>query len=570
MIDDTRQPDQATSAGDDLIEIDLNFESMRRFQAEFSQNLAADGLFIDTAEPLDPGAVVRFRVVLPEDFVFLEGTAVVEWVRRPEEAGGRPAGMALRFVTMSPQNQELVEQLVQDHIDAGGEPFDVDVRPVPSDFPTDALEGAPQPQSEKTDEAFRLTIRGAGPSLDEQALQALADAAPDGFDPPPPTPDGVVDETGDEPAAAAAGVGEPPELDLGADDGVAFDAAVTTDDHDRVEMADDETDDPEEVAAEEYEPASSSGITLAEPDDFDDGPEVIDRIDGDEFGGTTFDVSLPEADDEPDSTPVLPDEGGADVTVADDDEEYAASGGSRLWLVAALIAVVAVVAAVAFWPRIADRFARSSGNGAVPRVAEADAMAPADAATAPGSEVAAPDREREIEESGGEPAAGAQAGDAVPVEETGGDGDTIEQEGAGTVAESAPAVEAVAEPAADLPSTPAEPGPARSISDVAVEAASGRTVLRLVGDGSLEDGVISVEQLPSPPRILVRVRGIETGYRPYTIDSTTPEVSRVRIGHHADRRVPELWVVLDLTGTDVALAGVDIERDSARISVARP
>ena len=119
----------------DLIEIDLNFESMRRFQAEFSPNLSADGLFIDTGEPLSPGSVVRFRVILPEDFIFLEGTAVVEWWRGAEMVADGPPGMALRFVTLSPQNQELVEQLVQDHVQAGGTPFDLDVRPVPGDFP---------------------------------------------------------------------------------------------------------------------------------------------------------------------------------------------------------------------------------------------------------------------------------------------------------------------------------------------------------------------------------------------------------------------------------------------------
>ena len=87
-----------SSGNDDLVEIDLNFESMRRFQAEFSPNLSKDGLFIDTGEPLDPGSVVRFRVILPEDFVFLEGTAVVEWRRSAEAVSEGPPGMALRFL----------------------------------------------------------------------------------------------------------------------------------------------------------------------------------------------------------------------------------------------------------------------------------------------------------------------------------------------------------------------------------------------------------------------------------------------------------------------------------------
>ncbi len=176
MTDDTSGIGGYSSNEDDLIEIDLNFESMRRFQAEFSPNLSKDGLFIDTGEPLSPGSVVRFRVILPEDFIFLEGTAVVEWVRGAEAVSDGAPGMALRFVTLSPQNQELVEQLVQDHIDAGGAAFDFDVRPAPVDFPTDALEGAPPVVSDTLDEGYRLTVRRSGPSIQVEALQALAEA----------------------------------------------------------------------------------------------------------------------------------------------------------------------------------------------------------------------------------------------------------------------------------------------------------------------------------------------------------------------------------------------------------
>ncbi len=570
MSDDTRQPDPATLASDDLIEIDLNFKSMRRFQAEFSQNLATDGLFIDTAEPLDPGAVVRFRVVLPEDFVFLEGTAVVEWVRRPEDAGGRTAGMALRFVTMSPQNQELVEQLVQDHIDAGGEALDLDVRPVPSDFPTDALEGAPTTATEAGEDAYRLTIRGAGPSLDEQALQALAEAVPDEAAPVPTASTEDVAGSGSEraggihePPSVDEPVGEPPELDLGPDDAVVLDATGEADEEHALDAGEVESGDHGELAQAAETHAAIGGITLPEPEDFDDGPEVIDDID-DEFGGAAFDVSLPDADDEPDSTPVLPDEGGADVTVADDDEEAPPSGVSPWWLAAALVAVVAVVAAVSFWPRIADRSARASGGDGAPLVADAGEVEVSRPTALPQPAPAESTDLAAVEDRGAGSVAEGAAEGASPAGPNA--GEPAAPQGEPVVAAAEPAPEPVAEsanPAAELPA-------ARAITDVTVHAGSGRTVLRLVGDGSLEDGVISVETLPTPPRVLVRVRGIESGYRPYTIDSTTPEVSRVRIGHHADRRVPELWVVLDLTGTDVALAGVDIAGDSARIAVARP
>ncbi|HSL18989.1 MAG TPA: PilZ domain-containing protein, partial [Methylomirabilota bacterium] len=223
----TNEPTLGTANGwtnGELIEIDLNFASMRQFQAQFSPNLSKDGLFIDTGEPLSPGSVVRFRVILPEDFVFLEGTAVVEWVRPAEALADGVPGMALRFATLSPQNQELVEQLVQDHVDQGGTPFDLDVRPAPADFPTDALEGASSgigaPARDGTvQEGFRLTIRGAGPSAAE-AMQALREAAPavgaeeHGFDIAERAPHGVVGDRVEEPEAPAVEEpADPPELE---------------------------------------------------------------------------------------------------------------------------------------------------------------------------------------------------------------------------------------------------------------------------------------------------------------------------------------------------------------------
>jgi len=181
----------------DLIEIDLNFESMRRFQAEFSPNLSREGIFIDTGEPLEPGSVVRFRVILPEDFIFLEGTAVVEWRRGLDGIADGVPGMALRFATLSPQNQELVEQLVQDHVDAGGTPFNLDVRPSLGDFPTDALEGAsPEPETAGAD-GYRLTIRNAGADVDDGAFAAAASIESDEEDRPDEAPEIAEDEAPD-------------------------------------------------------------------------------------------------------------------------------------------------------------------------------------------------------------------------------------------------------------------------------------------------------------------------------------------------------------------------------------
>jgi uncharacterized protein (TIGR02266 family) len=652
MTDEFSGSGGQTSDNDDLIEIDLNFESMRRFQAEFSPNLSKDGLFIDTGEPLSPGSVVRFRVILPESFVFLEGTAVVEWRRGAEAIADGSPGMALRFVTLSTQNEELVEQLVQDYVDAGGTPFNLNVKPVLSDFPTDALEGAPAEPDETEDEGYRLTVRGAGLSVEAEALQALADAAPDGG----PQPDEAVENGDLEEMASAAddsedattteettveptgfeissppvgsgprsdeaetaedpevhqGIGEPPEIDWSADSeedapAPADEPATTTDVIDTavteaLPVPDDVAAEPgpepepepepetEEVESEatrmismpdrlEAPPAETdetfgkdveSGVTdvLDIPEEFAAGPEVIEADEVDDagevdqdLGSPAFDVSLPEPDDEPDTTPVLPDEGIDDVTVPSDDE-VVAPPRRRLWPFGLAAVLILAVAAGFLSPQV-KTWLESRGGGE-PVVAEAG---PSGTETAQ-SETESPPESSTDPEATDEPAAGdpeSGSAEAPPIDEGPGPDETVDQ---------TPPDPVVAQPE---PEPEPEPVPARAVAPAAaadtvlsigVEPGPDGTRVSIVGNGSLEDGAVSMENLSSPPRVLVRLRGIASSYRPYTIESATPEVTRARIGQHQERRPPELWIVLDLAAPDLEVAGIEIAGDRVGFAV---
>ena len=113
-------------------------------------------------------------------------------------------------------------------------------------------------------------------------------------------------------------------------------------------------------------------------------------------------------------------------------------------------------------------------------------------------------------------------------------------------------------------------GSADAVTSIDVERGPSGTVIRIRANGSLEDGILSMETLSSPPRVLVRVRGITNTYRPYTIDAMTPEVAQIRSGLHEERRPSELWVVVDLAEADVAVAGVSIGRDLAELVLAKP
>jgi uncharacterized protein (TIGR02266 family) len=609
-------------AGDgDLIEIDLNFESMRRFQAEFSPNLSADGLFIDTGEPLAPGAVVRFRVILPEGFVLLEGTAVVEWNRLADAIADGPPGMALRFVTLSPQNQELVEQLVQDHLEAGGTPFNLDVRPAATDFPTDALEGAPGGGADGLDEGYRLTIRRAGLGDEAEALRALAAAVPGGFAQPPGADPGeerfdaephgfeVLTEPrwpAAEPAAAVveapadldwiddaplaepavAPIGDPPELDwIDTESAAAADRALEVAPPAEKASAASEWApagilwEASEAAAADVATASASGRAdfglLPTPMEFDDGPEVITEVAGGELGSPAFDISLPEPDDGLDTTPVLPDEGRGDVTVPDDDGR----GHERRrrwwpWAVAALF--LAALAGGLLWPEIRDRLGRrttavSATDAATVATSDVVASTPA---PAPAQEVdlaaeEAPeasggvDVELEIADLEAVEVDAPAAGDEGDGEGRPPGGDAITESTGGSQGETT-------DPAAESPAPPPPMPPADAIASIEVTSESDGAVVGIRGNGSLEDGAVSVEPLTSPPRVLVRLRGIVSPYRPYALDSAAPEVSGLRIGHHEDRRPPELWVVIDLADAQAAVRDIDIAGDRVRLVVARP
>lgn len=608
MTDDQGPIGGTQSDEGDLIEIDLNFESMRRFQAEFSPNLSRDGLFIDTGEPLSPGSVVRFRVILPEDFVFLEGTSVVEWVRSAEAGNDGPPGMALRFVTLSPQNQELVEQLVQDHVDNDGTPFDLDVRPVPSDFPTDALEGAPIAKEGPADEGYRLTVRRTEPAVPEEALRALAEASPISDEEgdsqvseqeagAPEEPHGfeIVSGPVDDASAAAevdelegedwaAPVADPPEIDWSSEE-----ADVSGDDDAQSVLAFDAEEPVEETAVVEEErtedaleatierPLTDEDL-LPAPSDFDDGPEVMGEVDDEELGSPAFDVSLPEHDDdepdttpvlpdegrddvtvhsdddEPDTTPVLPDEGGGDVTVDSDDDPAPAPRRRPLWPYALAVVFIIALAIGFLWPRLSgwlasrsagvaeeNQVASMAGSGEMPAPAEAEPVQPE------------PEEETPEETS---PAGGEQSGPS------GESGDQIVEPAGDPASEPDPA------PASS--SSAGELAAASAIASIRVEPGGEGSTIGIRANGTLGEGTVSMESLPSPPRILIRLRGIRDDFKPYVIEAGTTEVDRVRIGLHDERRPPELWVVVDLAGAGFAVQAIDIRGDAAEIKIGRP
>ena len=93
---------------------------MNAFFADYTKNISKGGTFIKTAHPLPVGTRCQFSFTLPalSDPLLVEGE--VTWQLAPEEAGGRDAGMGVKFVFKDAgarrEFEELVEKMMSDSL----------------------------------------------------------------------------------------------------------------------------------------------------------------------------------------------------------------------------------------------------------------------------------------------------------------------------------------------------------------------------------------------------------------------------------------------------------------------
>ena len=187
------------AAGDGELEgYDLLFGSIRQVQADLAPFLSVEGVFIPTRTPLPHSSVLRFRVMLPDEFALIEGTGVVFWVRTPEESGKLPAGMAVNFVTLGERSRELIEKIVETHLEAGGQPFDVHsktgsdepveppkpVKPLPADVKKKVTLGMRQGAQKPATIEMSFSVRGETASKPPTApVEPVIPPPPAGPDP---------------------------------------------------------------------------------------------------------------------------------------------------------------------------------------------------------------------------------------------------------------------------------------------------------------------------------------------------------------------------------------------------
>ncbi len=92
--------------------VKLKHADIGSFVEEFAVNISPGGMFIRSREPQPVGTLVKFEVRIAEGVRVLKGSAVVRWVRPPEDLSG-PSGMGLQFSELEPASQALVERMLR-------------------------------------------------------------------------------------------------------------------------------------------------------------------------------------------------------------------------------------------------------------------------------------------------------------------------------------------------------------------------------------------------------------------------------------------------------------------------
>jgi hypothetical protein len=548
------------------VDVTIEFETMRQLQAELGPCLAIDGLFVLTDDPAPVESEVGLRVMLPDGFVAFQATGVVIWRRQPG-LDQDPPGMAVRYSLVPSESQETIDAIIDAHLSSGGELFDLERVTEDGDvFPTDALDSerwqsVPSEEIQTELETARrmlgelaATSREAGDQEDRVGEPAdsledgreIVDIRFDEQDPEPATPMEDPDEAGDRELfdaisrAVSAPVPGSPDADddTGVADGAEESAARSGTEVgeeltipeilDRLEnhREDSSTEpDPDEIDETEETDTEPEAEVEAEPES---EPEIEPKLSTTDGGGEARSPgpAAPPSDEE--KVAALASRQHAEVVAQDDGapaSELVSSVSPMRWIAVAAVVAVGCLASLMLWKwGLGGSSEEMPGVAAPVATVSQEEAVPAIAATPEGIQP---------EEPGSDPT---------------------------TVPELIPS---------EIPQPRPVPAPGTVVRTVSFDPRQGETRVVVETNRPVAENLVSFLPLSDPPRLLVRLRGIERGFSPQRVEVGSAEVERVRIGFHPDQNPPALYVVLDLADEKVVLTQSEVDGEIVRVTVGR-
>lgn len=103
----------------------LKFHHFGGFFIEYSANISMTGMFIKTDAPKPAGSVFIFEIWLGEEYKLVHGLGEVVWTREDHEGDDRPAGMGVHFLKVDDESLGVVARIISEHVQKGGEIFDL-------------------------------------------------------------------------------------------------------------------------------------------------------------------------------------------------------------------------------------------------------------------------------------------------------------------------------------------------------------------------------------------------------------------------------------------------------------
>ena len=89
----------------------LAHSGVDEFVEKYATNLSPGGMFIRSREPKPLGTVINFKVEIAGGTRVLQGSAVVKWVRAPNDPDG-PPGMGVEFSSLDASSEALVVRML--------------------------------------------------------------------------------------------------------------------------------------------------------------------------------------------------------------------------------------------------------------------------------------------------------------------------------------------------------------------------------------------------------------------------------------------------------------------------